>query len=79
MKSLRFTTALALRGGKEKRLVTGEASHEPLMSGFAAFLLDSPALLVDFKKSAMMAIDLGGFGPQPHGVLAWYLTPKLAK
>lgn len=54
------------------------ASHEPLLSSTAAFLLNSPALLVDFKKGAIMRIDLDGFTAQPRGVLKWYLTPRLA-
>lgn len=54
------------------------ASHEPLMSATAALLLNSPGLAIDFKKGAMMRIDLDGFSAQPRGVLKWYLTPRLA-
>ncbi|MEO8594688.1 MAG: histidine phosphatase family protein [Candidatus Solibacter sp.] len=50
-------------------------SHEPLMSSLAAFLLDSPSLLVDMKKSALVRIDCERFGPHPKGVLKWMLTP----
>ena len=51
------------------------ASHEPLMSSLAAFLLDSPALVVDMKKAALIRVDCERLGPQPKGVLKWMLTP----
>jgi phosphohistidine phosphatase len=54
------------------------ASHEPLMSSMAAFLLGVPALQVDFKKAALMRVDCDRFGPQPKGVLKWMLTPATA-
>jgi len=54
------------------------ASHEPLMSSMAAFLLSSPALQVEMKKGALARIDCANFGPAPHGILKWMLTPALA-
>jgi phosphohistidine phosphatase len=54
------------------------ASHEPLMSSMAAFLLSSPALQVEMKKGALARVDCGHFGPAPHGVLKWMLTAALA-
>jgi len=54
------------------------ASHEPLMSSMAAFLLGSPALEVEMKKAALMRVDCDRLGPQPKGVLKWMLTPALA-
>ena len=65
---------------EEIRSRTGEpaillASHEPLMSTLAAFLLGSPALQVDMKKAALVRIDCDGFGREPRGVLKWMLTP----
>ena len=54
------------------------ASHEPLMSSLAAFLLDSPALQVDMKKAALLRVDCDRFGPKPKCVLKWMLTPALA-
>ena len=54
------------------------ASHEPLMSSFAAFLLASPALLVDMKKAALVRVDCERIGPEPKGVLKWMLTPATA-
>jgi len=53
------------------------ASHEPLMSSLAAFLLDSPALAVDMKKAALVRVDCDRLGPRPKGVLKWMLTPAL--
>jgi phosphohistidine phosphatase len=54
------------------------ASHEPLMSSLAAFLLASPALLVDMKKAALLRVDCERIGPEPKGVLKWMLTPATA-
>jgi phosphohistidine phosphatase len=54
------------------------ASHEPLMSSLAAFLLDSPTLVVDMKKAALVRIDSERSGSSPSGVLKWMLTPALA-
>ena len=54
------------------------ASHEPLMSRCAGYLLGSPRLYVDFKKGAIMRIDIDNFGIEPHGALRWMLIPKLA-
>jgi phosphohistidine phosphatase len=54
------------------------ASHEPLMSSLAAFLLGCPALQVDMKKAALVRIDCDRLGAQPRGVLKWMLTPAMA-
>jgi phosphohistidine phosphatase len=54
------------------------ASHQPLCGALAAFLLDSPALTVDFRKAALVCIDMDGAGAHPRGVLQWMLTSKLA-
>ena len=56
-------------------LLTG---HEPLFSALAAHLLGSPSLLVDFKKGALIRIDVDALGPHPRGILKWLLTPRLA-
>ncbi len=55
------------------------ASHEPLMSGLAAFLLNSPALQVDMKKAALVRIDIDRIAAQPQGILKWMLTPSVAE
>jgi phosphohistidine phosphatase len=52
--------------------------HEPLFSRLTAYLLGSPNLQVDFKKGAMVCIELERFPAEPHGVLRWMLTSKLA-
>ncbi|MBI4877446.1 MAG: phosphohistidine phosphatase SixA [Acidobacteria bacterium] len=54
------------------------SGHEPQFSQLTAYLLDSPALAVDFKKGALVAVEVGHFGPHPRGVLRWMLAPKLA-
>jgi len=54
------------------------ASHEPLMSSLAAYLLGAPALQVDMKKAALVRVDCDSFGPHPHGVLKWMITPGTA-
>ena len=51
------------------------ASHEPLMSSLAAYLLRSPALQVDMKKAAMLHLEAAGFAAEPNCVLKWMLTP----
>ncbi|MGJ5820017.1 SixA phosphatase family protein [Paludibaculum fermentans] len=53
------------------------ASHEPLCGRLAAFLLGAPALEIDYKKGALMRIDVVSAGPRPHGVLKWLLAPKI--
>ena len=54
------------------------AGHEPQMSALAAFLLNSPALVVEMKKAGLIRMDCDQFGPQPRCVLKWMLTPSLA-
>lgn len=55
------------------------ASHEPLMSSLAAFLLNSPALAVDMKKAALLRLECQRVGTQPHCVLKWMLVPAVAE
>jgi phosphohistidine phosphatase len=69
-----FDTWEEIRDRKEERSVL-LASHEPLMSSLAAFLLDSPAMMVDMKKAALVRIDCDRIGPKPRGILKWMLTP----
>ncbi len=54
------------------------ASHEPLMSTLAAFLVDCPALQIDMKKAALVRLECDRFGAKPKCVLKWMLTPALA-
>lgn len=53
------------------------ASHEPLCSQLAAYLLGALELSVDFKKGAMMRIDVASAGPHPRGTLKWLVSPRL--
>jgi phosphohistidine phosphatase len=52
--------------------------HEPLFGQLAAYLLGTPETQIDFKKGALLAVDLRQAGSRPRGVLKWMLTPKLA-
>jgi phosphohistidine phosphatase len=54
------------------------AGHEPLFSALTAYLLGCQNLQVDFKKGAIVCVEIGRFDPEPHGVLKWMLTSKLA-
>ena len=54
------------------------AGHEPLFGRLAGYLLGSPNLEVDFKKGAILCVELDRFSAEPHGVLRWMLTSKLA-
>lgn len=54
------------------------SGHEPLFSRLTAYLLASPTLHVDFKKGAIACVEVDRFPAEPHGVLRWMLTPKLA-
>jgi phosphohistidine phosphatase len=54
------------------------AGHEPLFSSTVAYLLGSTQEMIDFRKAALVRIDVHGFGAQPQGVLQWMLTPKLS-
>jgi len=69
-----FDTWEEIRDRKDERSIL-LASHEPLMSSLAAFLLDSPSLMVDMKKAALVRIDCDRIGPKPRGILKWMLTP----
>jgi phosphohistidine phosphatase len=54
------------------------AGHEPLFSSTVAFLLGSTHQMVDFRKAALVRIDVHNFAASPQGILQWMLTPKLA-
>jgi len=60
----------------ERRILL--SGHEPLFSSLAAFLLATPNLQTDFKKGAIVRIDVDRFTAEAHGVLKWMLVPKLA-
>jgi phosphohistidine phosphatase len=52
--------------------------HNPLFDRLAGYLLGQPDLQVDFKKGAILRLDMEGFSARPKGILRWYLTSKLA-
>jgi phosphohistidine phosphatase len=63
------------RRGERALLLAG---HEPLLGELAGFLLGVPELAIDFKKGALLRVDVEDSARQPHGTLQWMLTPKLA-
>ena len=54
------------------------AGHEPLFSSCVAWFLGSSHAMVDFRKAALMRMDVHGFGASPQGILQWMITPKLS-
>lgn len=54
------------------------SSHNPLVSRLTGYLLGVPNMAVDFKKGAIVRIDVDSFGPQPRGWLKWMITAKLS-
>lgn len=54
------------------------AGHEPLFSGLTAYLLNAPSLQMEFKKGALLCLEMDHLGAEPRGVLKWYLVAKLA-
>ncbi len=54
------------------------AGHEPLLSTIAAYVLGSRGLIIEFKKGALMRIDVDASARDPRGSLQWLITPKLA-
>jgi phosphohistidine phosphatase len=55
------------------------ASHNPLCSYLSAFLLNSPNLILDFKKGMLVQIELDRFSTQPHGILKFVFPARLAR
>jgi len=53
------------------------AGHEPLFSQTVSFLLDAPAMKVDFKKGGLVAIEFENVRGEPRGTLRWMLIPRL--
>ena len=51
--------------------------HNPLFSELSSFLLNAPGLQIDFKKGAVLRVEIEGFSARPRGILRWYLTPRL--
>jgi len=55
------------------------AGHEPLLGELAGWLLGVPSLQVQMAKAALISIDMEHFRGDPHGILNWMITPKLAE
>ena len=55
------------------------AGHEPLLSTLMTWLLASPALRVEMKKSTMVRIDVDSFRGTPRGILRWMIVPRLVE
>ncbi|HML18032.1 MAG TPA: phosphohistidine phosphatase SixA [Bryobacteraceae bacterium] len=55
------------------------SGHDPLFSGAVAYLLGSTRTMIEFKKGALVRIDVASLGVEPKGVLQWMLTPKLSQ
>lgn len=53
------------------------AGHEPHLSNFTRFLLES-AVALDLKKGTLLRVTTRNRIGPPRGVLRWMLTPKLA-
>jgi phosphohistidine phosphatase len=54
------------------------AGHEPLFSATVAYMLGSTRAMVDFRKGALVRIDVEGLGASPSGILQWMITAKIA-
>jgi phosphohistidine phosphatase len=55
------------------------AGHEPLFSSAVAHLLGSTRAMVNFRKGALVRIDVDNFGAEPAGVLQWMITAGVAR
>jgi phosphohistidine phosphatase len=55
------------------------AGHEPLFSSAVAYLLGSTRVIVNFRKGALVRIDVENFGSEPAGTLQWMITAGLAR
>jgi phosphohistidine phosphatase len=55
------------------------AGHEPLLSVLMSWLLASPALRVEMKKSTIVRIDVDSFRGTPRGILRWMIVPRLVE
>ncbi len=54
------------------------AGHEPLFSATVAFLLGSTREMVQFRKGALVRIDVESTGSAPDGILQWMIIPKVS-
>ena len=54
------------------------ASHEPLVGLLIGYLTGAPSLGVEVERGALACIAVESFGPQPRGVLRWFVNPSIA-
>ena len=54
------------------------SGHEPLFSATVAWMLGSTRAMIEFRKGALVRIDVESPGPVPAGVLQWMITRKTA-
>ncbi len=66
-----------IRGHRDEKAIL-LAGHEPLFSAMLAYLLGSTHTMVEFKKGALVRIDVASLGAEPKGVLQWMLTTKVS-
>ncbi|MDQ2843859.1 MAG: phosphohistidine phosphatase SixA [Acidobacteriota bacterium] len=52
--------------------------HNPLFEHLAGYLLGHRNMKMEFKKGALLRLDIESFGAEPRGILRWCLTAKLA-
>lgn len=84
---IQFSEAFTPDAGPEKawdeiRLYDHEpsiliASHNPLCSYLLPYLLQSPEMLVDYKKGALAALHIDPVAKQPHAKLRYLLIAKI--
>ncbi len=55
------------------------AGHNPLFEHLAGYLLGQPSMKMEFKKGALLRVDIESFGAEPRGTLRWCLTAKLTE
>lgn len=51
--------------------------HQPLFSQTVAYLVGSTRSMVEFKRGALVRIDVSSHSHEPRGVLEWMITPKV--
>ena len=54
------------------------AGHQPHLGSLAGLLLEA-AVMVDFKKGALVRIATQARVGPPRGILKWMITPKIAR
>jgi phosphohistidine phosphatase len=55
------------------------AGHGPLFPSMVSYLLGSTRSMVDFRKGALVRIDVESLGAEPYGILRWMITSKIVR